>query len=274
MKKKILFTFLTTCGLCAALQSNAQFGGLVQKAKDKAAQKAGEIMDKKTSGSSSSSESSSSTPRGNKLSINSGFDFNAGDSVLFAESFSNVADGAPTHIFKTNGAATVVSLKEVGGKWMKLTDDATYKLTKQMFLPRHFTVEFDVLAVADQIKDIEPLVFGFTKDNSVTDYNSGDGAYASLMYYNDNEIGVHSSYNDKYLRTEYDLNTWLNRAMHVSIMVEGDRMAVYLDRTKIADTQLFLPGSPRNFYISAPMHYKNGSSVLVSNFKIATFKKS
>lgn len=269
MKKQNLVTFLIACGIFFTLQSQAQLSGLWQKAKDKAAQKANDAMDKKTSDNNSAD---AAKPHSNKLSINSGFDFTPGDSILFSENFAGIPDGSSTRIFKTNGSASVVSVKDVDGKWMKLTDNATYKLTKQLFYPRHFTIEFDILTVADQVRDIEPVVIGFTKDNSVTDYNSGNGAYVSLKYYNENDVAVNSSYNDKYLSTQFDLNTYLNRTMHVSLMVDGDRMAIYLDKTKISDTQLFLPGSPKNFYVSAPMHYKNGSSVLVSNFRIATFK--
>nr|WP_067059755.1 hypothetical protein [Mucilaginibacter sp. L294] len=270
--KKLLFIPITVFAILSGLNANAQFGNLLQKAKDKAAQKASEAMDKKSS-SPSATSTSTETQKSSKAVINSGFDFTAGDSVIFVEDFANVANGSSTKSFKTNGSATVVTVNDESGKWLALADNATYKLTKQLFYPKHFTVEFDVFAVADQVKDIYPVTFGFTKDNSVSEYNSGNGAYVGLQYYNENDININSSYNDKYLNTEFDLNSYLNRKMHVSIDVDNNKMAVYLDKAKLADTQLFLPTSPKNFYISAPMTYKNGSKVLVSNFKIMTFKK-
>jgi hypothetical protein len=35
--------------------------------------------------------------------------------------------------------------------------------------------------------------------------------------------------------------------MHVSIQVDNERMAMYLDKTKLADTQLFLPATAKTF---------------------------
>ena len=267
-KTNLLFVTLTAAGISCGLTANAQVNSLWQKAKDKATQKAGDLMDKKTS-----QPQDTGIRKSSKLTINSGFDFIAGDSVIFSEDFGATADGSSAHSFKTNGSSSVVSLKEIGGKWMSLQDNATYKLTKQLFYPRHFTLEFDILAVADQVKDIYPVVAGFTKDNSVRDYNSGDGAYLDLKYYNDNDIDVNSSYVQKYLNTRLDLNVYANQKMHVSMVVDGERMVVYIDKTKLADTQLFLADSPKNFYISGPMQYHNGAKVLVSNFKIAVFKK-
>lgn len=270
MKRNLLITFVTVGSLLTGFKAQAQFGDLMQKAKDKAAQKASDIMEKKSS---STEQASEKVKKSSKLTINSNFDFTAGDSILFAESFGNDADGSTTHIFKTNGSAGIVSLKEEGGKWLALQDNSTYKLAKQIFYPKHFTVEFDVIAVADQIKDINPFIIGFAKDNSIRDYDSGSGAYVDIMYYNSNEVQINSSYNGKYLNTNFDLDRFANQKMHVSINVDGDRMVVYLDKTKLADTQLFLPASPKNFYLSAPSQYKNDAKILVSNFKIATFKK-
>lgn len=268
-KRNVLFGVLTILAIISNLQAHAQFGDLVQKAKDKAAKKASEAIDKKTSG---SSDSQTGAHKSTKLVINSEFDFVPGDSVIVADNFVSVATGSSTHAFKTNGSASVVTIKDQSGKWLALADNATYKLTKQLYYPKRFTVEFDVLAVADQVKDIYPVIFGFTKDNSVSDYNSGNGAYVSLMYYNDTEVDVNSSYTDKYLNTSFELPNYANRPMHVSIAVDGDRMTVYLDKTKLADTQLFLPASPKNFYISGPMRYQHDAKVLIGNFKIMRFK--
>lgn len=268
-KRNVLFGVLTAIGIISNLHAHAQFGDLLQKAKDKAAKKASDAIDKKTSG---SSDTQTGTRKSSKLIINSEFDFVPGDSVIVSDNFAAVATGSSTRAFRTNGSASVVTIKDEGGKWLALADNATYKLSKQLYYPKRFTVEFDVLAVADQVKDIYPVIFGFTKDNSVSDYNSGDGAYVSLKYYNDTEVDVNSSYTDKYLNTTFELPNFANRPMHVSIAEDGDRMTVYLDKTKLADTQLFLPSSPKNFYISGPMRYQHDAKVLISNFKIMRFK--
>lgn len=269
IKGKFLFAIITTTVFLMGTKANAQFNSILQKAKDKAAQKASEMMDKKPA-----EPEAAPNKKSGRLTINSGFDFVAGDSILFADNFSANANGTAPLAFKTNGSGSIVTLKEEGGKWLSLQDHSTYKLTRQLFYPKHFTVEFDIIAAADQIKDIYPMLIGFTKDNSVREYNSGDGAYINLMYYNDNQVSINSSYLDKYSNATFDLNPYANRKMHVAVNVDGERMAVYLDQTKLADTELFLANSPKNFYFSAPMTYHNGSRLLVGNFTIATFKKN
>ncbi|AYL98836.1 hypothetical protein [Mucilaginibacter celer] len=272
--KTLLFSLLTLLGLTVGFEAEAQFGSLFQKAKDKAAQKASEAIDKKTASTSSSSSSTSSgAPKSSKIIINSGFDFVPGDTVLFSEDFASLPVGASTKALKTNGSATIVSVNTESGKWLSLADHATYKFSKQIFYPKHFTVEFDILTAADKISDIYPVNFGFVTDNSVRDYISSGGAYVQLKYYNNDDVSINSEFVSKYLNSNFDLTTFTNRKMHVSMVVDGDRLVVYLDQTKLADTMAFLPTTAKNLYISGPMQYQNGAKAMVSNFVIKGFKK-
>ncbi|OKS89205.1 hypothetical protein [Mucilaginibacter polytrichastri] len=269
-KRNLLPGLLITISTCLTLNANAQLGGLWQKAKDKAAQKAGETIDKSTD---KPSDGSSSAPhKSNRAVVNSAFDYVSGDSVIYSEDFSKYGVGTSPTSFKTNGAGSVVTVNGEPGKWLALQDNATYKFTRQLFYPKHFTMEFDILASADQISDIYPVCFGFATDNSVRDYTNTTGAYVNLLYYNNNQVNVGNSKTNKYVNGTFDLSTDANRPMHVSIVVDGDRMVVYLDKTKMADTQLFTPTDAKNFYISGPIQYKNGSKILISNLKIAKFK--
>ncbi|WP_342647925.1 hypothetical protein [Mucilaginibacter sp. CSA2-8R] len=246
--------------------AQAQFGGLLQKAKDRAAQKAGEMMDGKK-------EPKTEPVSGNKrLKVNAAFDFSSGDSVLFVESFSAVPAGATVRSLKTNGSATVATLDDMPGKWLLMEANATYRLTKQLFYPKRFTVEFDIIVAADKVSDVDPVIFGFTNDNSVRGYIQQDGAHTTLQYYNNDDIVVGNAHG-KYLSTNFDLTPYNNRSMHVSIMVDGDRFVLYLDKTKITDTELFLPSETKNFYLSAPLSYHNGAKVLIGNLRIAGFRK-
>lgn len=266
MKKQKLLPFLiTTFIFLNVSKSNAQFGGLLQKAKDKAAQKAGEMMDKKK-------DQNTETASANKKSrVNTVFDFAAGDSLIFAENFSAVPAGSTVKTLKTNGSATVATVNDAPGKWLLLQTSATYRLTKQIFYPKHFTIEFDILIAADKVSDVYPVDFGFTNDNSAKQYID-NGAHVTLQYYNNNDLTV-SNEHGKYLSTNFDLTPYDNQPMHVSIMVDGERMAVYLDKTKIADTDLFASTDTKNLYISAPIQYSNGAKALIGNLRIAGFKK-
>ncbi|QEC74989.1 hypothetical protein [Mucilaginibacter ginsenosidivorax] len=267
--KKITTICIAIAFVLSGVNARAQFGDLLQKAKNKAAQKASDMMDQKKNDAPPEEAGQKKT----RAVINSVFDFAAGDSVLVNENFSSVAVGASPHTIKTNGAGDVVTVNGENGKWLALEASATYRLSKQYFYPRHFTLEFDLLASADKINDMSPVFFGFTNDNSAKEYLTGSGEYVSLLYYNNNQITV-ANQNGKYLTTNYDLTPYANRVMHVSIMVDGERMVAYLDKTKIADTQLFLPSDTKNFFLSAPFKYNNGAKLLFSNLRIATFKKS
>lgn len=266
MKKHNLITLATIAAFFVTSHAQAQFGGLLQKAKDKAAQKAGEMLDRKTD------PKTGSAPAGKKSRVNTAFDFTSGDSVLFSESFSSVPVGATVKSLKTNGSATVATVDDAPGKWLLMEGGATYRLAKQLFYPKHFTVEFDILVAADKVSDVSPVAFGFTNDNSVRGYIQEDGGHAALQYYNNDDVTV-SNQHGKYLSTKFDLTPYDNRSMHVSMTVEGERFVLYLDKTKIADTELFFPSETKNLYISAPFHYTNGAKVLISNLRIAGFKK-
>lgn len=268
-KQSLLIGLFLTASSFTAINANAQLNGLWQKAKDKAAQKASEALDKSTN---KPTEENGVKHKSSRAMINSGFDFVPGDSVIFYEDFAKTPVGSSPATFKTNGAGSVVTIGNEPGKWLALQDNATYKLSHQLFYPKHFTMEFDLFASADQIRDIYPVCFGFATDNSVRDYLQTVGAYVNLLYYNNDEVNIGSSKTNKYLNGTFDLSTDENRPMHVSITVDGERMVVYLDKTKMADTFLFMPTDAKNFYISGPMQYKNGSKVLISNLRIARFK--
>ena len=262
--KRIGFT-LSILFLVNSFDASAQMSGLFQKVKDKAAQKASDMMDKKST---SNSDLNSNTKRAK---VNSAFDFIPGDSILVSENFANMPIGTTPKTIKTNGAGSIVTVNDFEGKWLAFESSASYRLSKQYQYPKNFTVEFDLLASADKISDMSPVDFGFTNDNSVKEYLQASGAFTSLLYYNNNEIIV-SGPNGKHLSTTFDLTPYVNRIMHISMIVDGQRMAVYLDKTKIADTELFLTTDTKNFYISAPLDYKNGAKLLFSGLKINGFK--
>lgn len=130
-----------------------------------------------------------------------------------------------------------------------------------------------MLVAADKVSDVYPVVFGFTNDNSAKGYILQDGGHVTVQYYNNDDINVANEHG-KYLTTNFDLTPYDNRPMHVSMMVDGERFALYLDKTKIADTDFFLPTDTKNLYISAPMQYSNGAKALIGNLRIAGFKKN
>lgn len=248
--------------LMATIEAKAQSAWL-QKVKNKANEAIDNKLNKK--------DGETKKSKGFESPVQTSSDFVRGNRLIFEENFSAYPAGTSAKTFKTNGAAAVATVKDQSGKWLVLQNQSTYKLAKQLIYPKHFTVEFDVLATADQVKDISPMYFGFSTDNSAREYTSGEGAYVELQYYDGDAVVIGSSNPQKYTNTTFDLASAINQPMHVSISVNGEMMTVYINNTKLADTQMFTPTAAKNFYITAPFEYHNGSKVLVSNIKIYGF---
>ncbi len=274
MKKyylKKVFALLFTS--CLVINADAQFNNILNRAKQKANDKINSAFDSKPK----DDPSNPGTIGSNKIKINSAFDFVACDSTVFTDDFSSYQIGKMPINWKTNGSGEVIKSPDLPGKWLQLQSFASYKLTKLIKYPSKFTVEFDIVAVADKIDDLSPLGFGFAGDNSVRSYMQdayNDGAInnISLQYYNRHGTSESSS-DTKYNHTnDLDLQGFANQIMHVSIAVDGETEQVYLDKTKISDTKMFKPNRLKYFYISAPLSYKNGAKVLFGNFKLMACK--
>ncbi|EHQ29665.1 hypothetical protein [Mucilaginibacter paludis] len=189
--------------------------------------------------------------------------------INFTEDFSKYEIGASPRCIKTNGAATVAHPTGQQGKWLLLQDNITYKLNRPVSLPKSFTFEFDILAKAEQIKDMSPISFGFVKDNAAREYISNGGAFVQLHYYDADAVNIGNYDLKKEANTKFDLSATANRPLHVKLVVSGNQMAVYLDDTKLADTLLFQSQAGRYFYISGPNQSEHGAKLFISNFKIA-----
>lgn len=241
------------------LQSQAQLKELWNKAKEKTEKTVDQLITKKDS------------QRVEEIRVSE--NFITGNIPVFSEDFSAYKAGSSISSIKSNGLAAVSILKGYPGKWMPLEDKATYKLSKALSYPDHFTVTFDLLATGDQIKDIAPLSFGFAPDNSTKEYMGISGTYVELQYYDSNMVNTGSKNPEKYANHTFDLEPYLNKILHISLEVEGERMTVYLGNRKLADGIFFAPSAAKNFYLSAPWEYHNGAKVFLGNIKISGFGK-
>lgn len=241
--------------LFSGIKAQAQLDGLLKEAKVKS----GEIIAKKTGSKVDMEHHPKATGK-----------FITGDSLIFAEDFSGTKNGAQS---KFKGTVNVETVQGNSGKWMALQDKTTYKFSKAIIYPEQFTVEFDVLATGEKIKDISPMSFGFATDNSAGEYTSNAGAYVEFHYYDGDQVNFGNSSPKKFINTTFDLSTYLNRPLHIALAVDGQRMVVYLDGKKLQDGVFFNPSVAKNFYFTAPWTYENGAKVLISNIKIYGFRK-
>ncbi len=185
----------------------------------------------------------------------------------FNEDFSSYQTGASPRSIKTNGAAIVEHPTGQEGKWLLVKNQATYKLNRLTPFPAKFTLEFDVLGAAEQGNEIGPVCFGFVKDNAAREHLSNAGAFVQLHYNDGDAVNIGNYDLKKEVGTTFDLISTLNKPLHVKLVVNGTEMAVYLDDTKLADTELFAPKAAKYFYLSGPWEYKQGAKLYVSNFK-------
>lgn len=266
LKKASALLFVSCMVINVHAQSNNPVDHAVQKTNEKINSMIDNVFSKKA-------KHTDPTPTGSKIRINSSFDFVACDSAVFDDNFSSAEIGKMPSGWKTNGSGQVIQSPDLTGKWFQLQNYSSYKTTKLIKYPSKFTIEFDIIAVADKIDDLYPLSFGFARDNSVRSgisdaYNNGAINNISLSYYNRHGT-IESSSDTKYNHTnDLDLQGFANQVMHVSISVDGEFEQVYLDKTKISDTKMFNPDRTKYFYISSPMTYKNGAKVLFGNFRM------
>lgn len=159
--------------------------------------------------------------QGGGLTIPAGSDFVAGDVILLREDFQNVRLGSFPATWATDASGRVVTLDGVAGRWLELQPDATYKLGHTASLPAKFMLEFDALAMTDEVKDLATFTFGFSRSRSVA--GGADAINEIALYYMNGEGGLVGSdiagINGNFA---FDLAGYARRPLHVSITVDAD----------------------------------------------------
>lgn len=271
---KLLFRLTIFGGLMLISVTKTQ-AQIFKKIKDKIENEAEKAIDKKINKNSENrgiidSRSSNS----NRIQIEENSAFVSGDSLVYVTNFNNLSNGNMPKQWKTTGSGSIVKISRFPGKWLNMSERTSYKLKRTINYPDRFTVEFDLIVAADKVDDLSSLYFGFTKDNSLSRWISNSNIWqAKLEYMNFNDFVVSSKSRDLYRTGNFDLAIYANQKMHVAIAVDGDRVQVYLDNTKIADSELFRGEKFKHFFISSPLDSDNGASVLFGNFKINTYSK-
>ena len=171
--KKIVLAVL----FLGPLLSQAQFGGLLNKAKNKVQQRVDNKVDKamdneldKAEGKNSTatttapaqaSEEKTIAPAASLVSY-SKYDFVPGEKIIYTEDFSQDAIGELPLNWNTNGKAEVVTLNSVAGKWLRLYQNALYLTANKDSFTKNFTIEFDMVLQMKPNGWLYPeFIFGF-----------------------------------------------------------------------------------------------------------------
>lgn len=199
------------------------------------------------------------------------YDFKAGSEVVFFDDFSEDAVGAMAKHWTSNGRGSIANVPGFEGKWLKMENKNTYKIKDLVRIPENFTLEFDLLALADNTDDIS-IEFGFDHQKGVSKhYYLGDrnpiNIDASYQFnkfdFTSNELSQRKS-----SEVKADMSYFVNDVMKVKLRIRGDRMEAYINEYKVLDTEMVNPNTKKYFYI-AVNYGKNNAEIYMDNVRIA-----
>lgn len=272
--KKVYVTMVLGIGmLCSYSSAQAQ---ILKKIGKKIERKAEQAVDKALEGNTEtvdkddqSTKQPSSTGPFKNIPVMA-YDFNAGSKTVFFDDFRGDTPGTMSSKWTSNGNGAIATVDGFDGKWLKLYDKNTYKIKDLVRIPENFTLEFDVLTIADN-KDGMRINFGF-------DHQKGVGKYNPLAYRN--PINIEASFRfdlfkftsnevDPAKKSEIktDMSYFVNDVMKVKIRVQGDRMSAYVGQYKVLDTEMVDPMTKKYFYIAVE-NKENRGEIYMGNVKI------
>lgn len=258
--------------LLSNVSSQAQVWKKMQRTlEDKANKKIEDVLDGKTSkavNQTTDEASANSAPK-----IDEVYAFTPGGTVIFESDFKTDAAGRMAKKWKSSGSGSIVSIPDIPGKWLSLTEKSTYKIDSLFNTPGAFTIEFDLMTRSAEAADIGSMSFGFARDNSVknhlTDAYNGNAITNTQLHFHNREITSSSSDSKVYNSLKYPFANYANGLIHVAIEVEGESMSVYVNKSKVLDTKMFKANVPKFFYLTAPYSYDQESKVYFGNFVMA-----
>lgn len=218
----------------------------------------------------SSSTNSTNIQRLFPILIPSSYDYVRGVQPVFIDDFSADAVGNMPSKWTSNGNGEVRKVSIAEGNWFRLYDGNTYKIKDLVRIPENFTIEFDVIALAEG-KNRFSLDFGF-------DYQKGIGNHYYLAY--QNPVNIHASYwfnkfqiNSKEVdpkkqsEIKANMSYFVNDVMKVRLKAVGNQMSVYINEYKIADTEMLDPMTKKYCYFAINQDDKD-AEIYISNFRI------
>lgn len=198
-------------------------------------------------------------------------DFVRGTQTIFFDDFSAEVVGEMGTRWTSNGIGTISEVPGIGGKWLKLYHENTYKIKELVRIPENFTLEFDLLTLADAKKGLV-VDFGFDHEKGISKH----------FYLADrNPINIEASYRfdafeftsnelkpTKRSKIKANMSYFVNDIMKVKISVVGDRMKAYIDEYKVLDTEMINPMTKKYFYVAVE-NEDNAAEVYLSNVRIS-----
>jgi outer membrane protein OmpA-like peptidoglycan-associated protein len=302
MKKIILLTILTL-----PLLSQAQFGNLLDKAKNKVKQRVDNKVDKamdesldkaegkgtpantdaKTASVTSVSASSAKTP---SVVSYSKFDFVPGERVIYAEDFSQDVVGELPLTWNASGKGEVMTIEGKTGKWLRAFENTTYLAGCKKSFGENYTIEFDVMYFFEPKKSGYVLPnwrMGFfssgTEDATGNTFLKGQdiinstmvnfsfGSYSGAAM--ESRLKRQQSFHSDRMELG-DMTGSFNKVIHYSIQVQKTRFRLWINEKKVFDIPRAINvGDTMNqlfFFLEGSNYQEDEIGLFISNIKVAT----
>lgn len=213
-----------------------------------------------------------------RLTSSTKYDFVPGDQVILFDDFSQDAVGDFPALWTTSGSGEIRTLNLFPGNWLCMNaEDRVYCLMKDLALPENFIFEFDIVPTPPEDGENFSSYFSL--------YNSSETEFLTDELYPGGTGGVHITchtqgwdviaYNDQAGGTRPGNSTLapveLNKANHVVVWVQKQRLRIYHKGQKVVDLPTILyPGVKMN-----RLRFSNWSgqgTPYISNIRFTTAK--
>jgi OOP family OmpA-OmpF porin len=302
MNKKFFWLLL----LLLPAISQAQFGNLLKKAKDKVTQRADNKVDKEmdkklhelegkpqqnsAAGTPGAASETPATPQKETIKSFSKFDFVPGEKIIYAEDFAQDAIGELPITWNASGKGEVMTIEGKQGKWLRAFENTTYLTGNRKSFGENYTVEFDLMYF------FEPKVKGYVMpnwragllssggidpaDNSfLKTHGEVNSTFVNFSFSNYGgsqlETRVKNAQTFRSDRTEMgDMMPSCNKIIHYAIQVQKTRFRLWMDERKVFDIPRAISTADTMnqlyFFLEGSNYKEEEVGLFISNIKIAT----
>ena len=269
MKK--IFIFFCILG---AQSLSAQ--SILNKAKNKVAEKIENRNDKNKKTETEDTEESSATKTDGEdqevdkktkedIGVYRKFEFVRGSKIILEDSFEDDPIGEYPKRWNSDAGGEVVRLNKFGGNWIRGTEISNHFVDYINALPLNFTFEFDLISDVKSSGDYHELslVLGSTKgeknfsnmirgnDNSIfkIDFDLYHGSLTYEGRWNFGNDSTNSTFLEITSPSQFNISKFEYKTtpLHVSILRQDQRLVIYLNTTRIADIRnAFAKGTTLN----------------------------
>lgn len=281
------------------LLSYSQFGGLLNKIKDKALtaaerkvdEAANSLQKNKGEKSGPAIEMTGDKKKVPTITSYSKFDFVPGEKVIYAEDFSQDPVGEFPLTWKTKAKGEIVKVSGQPGNWLRGYKEGTITSVNNRELGENYTVEFDLIYYfgAEAPIYVMPDIIVRFLNNYAVDYKNTSGNISEREGEKSFQFTVHpkedaslawvETYGQKpeFTSEKTQVSSFsgsYNQVIHYAIQVQKSRVRIWMNEKKIFD----LPQVLENPTKVARIAFKMGSSSFdenqvgyyVSNIRMAT----